>query len=206
MRVRQQVMGQQNGLGRLKVRLTRHDRLRMRVGLRHQRLDDPEHAIGHPVHRVAQPHPQQGGHLVVARPPGPQPAAQIGAHPVDQPPFQRAVHVLVGDQRGETAVGDIRSQAVESRQQPVALLVGEQTGSVQHPGVRLGCGDVVRREHPVEMGGAAQRGERVGRAAGEPAAPQHTGVGRTLVGAHVTGRDPGRRRSSTTARGCARTP
>ena len=63
---------------------------RVRGGLGGQRADEVEHTVGDPAHRVAQPHPEQGGHLVVARPAGAQPAAEIRPDPVDQPALQRA--------------------------------------------------------------------------------------------------------------------
>ena len=143
--------------------------------------DDVEHAAADPSHRVPQPHPEQRCHLVVARPPGPQAAAEFGPDPVDQPALQRGVHVLVADQRTEAAVSDVLGEAVEAGQQPVALLFGEQPGPEEHHGVSTRRGDVVGSQHPVEVGGFAQRGQRVGRPVGEPAAPQ-----RPLVGAHAS--------------------
>ena len=71
-------------------------------GLGGQCGDDLEHAVGDPADRVAQPHPEQRGHLVVSRPTGPQPAAEVGADPVDQAALERAVHVLVGDAAGRS--------------------------------------------------------------------------------------------------------
>ena len=102
---------------------------RMSGGLVGQCADNVQRAGGDPPDRVAQPHPKQRGHLVVSRPAGPQPTAQVGPDPVDQPALERAVHVLVGDQRAEAAVGDVLGQAVQPGQQPVALLLGQQPGS-----------------------------------------------------------------------------
>ncbi len=110
----------------------------MRRGLHRQRVDHVQHAVGDAADGVAQPHPEQGGHLVVAGASGPQPATQIGPDPVDQAAFQRAVHILVGEQRLEAAVGDVGPQAVQPREQAVALLIGEQPGPVQDPGMGLG--------------------------------------------------------------------
>ena len=52
---------------------------------------------------------------------------------------------------------------------PVSSSVGQQPGAVQHPGVRLRAGDVVRRQHPVEVGAHGS-------------APPSPGTGRTRTG------------------------
>ena len=111
--------------------------LRMRRGLAGQCVDKAQRAGGHSPQRIAQPHPEQRGHLVVSRAAGPQPATQVGPDPVDQPTLQRGVHVLVGDQRPETAVGDVLGQAVQTDQQTIALIVGQQPGVEQDLGVGL---------------------------------------------------------------------
>lgn len=98
----------------------------MRRGLHRQRVDHLQYAVGDAAHGVAQPHPEQCGHLIVAGASGPQPAAEVRPDPVDQAALQRTVHILVGDQRLETAVGDIGTEAVQAGEQPVTLLVGEQ--------------------------------------------------------------------------------
>ena len=126
-RVGEQVVGQQDRLRRLQMGLARQDRGGMRGGLGGQRRHDLEHAVGDPADRVAQPHPKQRGHLVISRTACAQPAAEFGADAVDQSTLQRAVHVLVADQRAEAAVGDVGAQAVQPGEQPVALLLGEQT-------------------------------------------------------------------------------
>ncbi len=133
----QQMMGKQDRLRGLHVRLTGHDRRRMRGRLGGQRASDVEHPIGDPACGVAQPQPKQRGHLVVSGPPGPQPPSQILTDPVDQAALQRAVHILVGHQRPETAVRDVLGQAVQTGDQIVALPLGQQLGSKEHPRVRL---------------------------------------------------------------------
>ena len=123
--------------------------------------------------------------------PARKPAAQVGADPVDQPALQRGVHVLVGDQRPETAVRDVFGQAVQTGQQSIALIFGQQTGIEQNLRVSFGRDDVVWRQHPIEVGGFTQRGQRFGRAVGEPPTPQ-----RPLVGAHVSSVARSRRAAS----------
>ena len=180
MRVRQKVMREQNRLRRLQVGLARHDRGRVRGGLGGQRGHQVERGVADVADGVAQPHAEQRGHLVVSRPARPQPAAELVADPVDQPALQSAVDVLVGGQWEEAAVGDVLAEAVQTRQQPVALLLGQQARPVQHSSMGLGRRHVVRRKHPVEVSGLAQCRKGFRRSVGEPAAPQRALVG----GAH----------------------
>ncbi len=126
---------------------------------------------------VAEVEPQVGRHLVVARAAGAQLAAEA-AELLEQPALQRGVHVLVLDPRAERAVGDLGAQLVEGAQHPVQLVDVEQPRAVQDAGVRLGGEQVVRREAPVEVDADRQPGERLGRTALEPAAPQGGAVRR----------------------------
>jgi hypothetical protein len=64
--MRQQVMRQQDRLRRLQMSLARHDRGRMRRGLRRQCRHDLERSVGDPSDRIAQPQPEQRGHLVIS--------------------------------------------------------------------------------------------------------------------------------------------
>src|SRR5690606_14697766 len=70
------------------------------------------------------------------------------------------------------ARGDVGVEPVQRGEHAVELLVAQQPGAVQHPGVRAGARDVVAGDPPVEVRRDAQRGQRVRGAAGEPAAPQ----------------------------------
>jgi hypothetical protein len=69
-RVRGQVVREQHRLGVLQVRPPGHRGVRVRRGLRDERVDDVQDAGADPARGVAQPHPEQGGHLVVAGAPG----------------------------------------------------------------------------------------------------------------------------------------
>jgi len=81
------------------------------------------------------------------------------------------VHVLVGDARPELCAGDGLGQLVEREQHPGGLVVGEQAGAVQHPGVCLGRQQVVGGQAPVEVHRHRQLGQRRRGATGEAAAP-----------------------------------
>ena len=169
--VREQVMGEQDGLGVLQVRHAGHRDVRVPLGLVDERRLEVGDRAHQPTRLVAQVQPQVGGDLVVAAAPGAQFAAER-AEPLQQAAFERRVHVLVRDRRPELAGADGVREFVEGEQHPGRLVVGEQAGGVQHAGVRLRRAQVVGRQPPVEMDADRQRGELRGRAGGEPAAPE----------------------------------
>ena len=64
------------------------------------------------------------------------------------------------------------SRSSSAREHRVGLVVGQQPGPVQHPGVRAGREQVIPGEPPVEMHAERQPRERVRGPALEPSAPQ----------------------------------
>ena len=169
--VGEQLMAEGDRLGRLQVGQTRRGRVDVPVGLLDERvgqLDDPR---GDPAGVVAQVEPQVGGDLVVAGPAGAQLAAER-AEPLQQAAFERGVHVLVVDRGPELAGRAGRLEVVQRGQHPAQLVGVEQAGAGQHPSVRAGGGQIVRREAPVELDTHGQPGKGFRGAAGEPAAPQ----------------------------------
>ena len=176
--VGQQVVAEQDRLGMLQVGAAGHGHPLVRLGLVHQRVDRGEHAAGDDPGVVAQEHPSQRGHLVVAGPAGAELAAELGARALDQAALQGTVHVLIRLRRQVGAGGDVLVQLRQGRKHALEFGVVQQTGLVQHAGVRLGPGDVVAGQPPVKVRGLAQCGEGVRGATGEPAAPQRARISR----------------------------
>ena len=94
-RVREQVVGQQDGLSVLHVGSARHGDASVALGLVGKRRDEGQHLVRQQAGLLAQVHPDQRRDLVVARPAGPQPPAEFGSGPIEQAAFERGVHVLV---------------------------------------------------------------------------------------------------------------
>ena len=180
-RVGQQMVGQQDRLGVLQVGAARHRRARVLLRLPGERVDDVEHPGGDAARRVAQVHPDHGGDLVVAGAASTQLASEIFSGPLQESALQGPVDVLIRVCGDEAARRDVVVQPLQRREHTGQLVVTEQLGAVQHPGVGLGAGDVVGGELPVEVRGLAQRRHDVGRAGGEAAAPERAFVGAVPV-------------------------
>ena len=101
--VRQQRVSQQNRLRRLRVRLARHDCVRMAFRL----LDDGPNQVrylhGDIANRVAHPHSEEGGNLIVPGATGTQPPTDLRADPLDESALHRTVDILVRRPRGKVS-------------------------------------------------------------------------------------------------------
>src|SRR5690606_19121960 len=170
--VGEDVVGEEDRLGVLEVGAAGHGHVRVGLGQADQRVLELGDQTADDPGVVAQVHPEEGGHLVVAGAARAQLAAQVGAEALQEAAFQGRVHVLVGDGAGEGAVGDVRLQPVEAGDHAGQLVLGEQSRGVQNARVGAGTGDVVRRQAPVEVDGRGQFRQGLGGTVGETAAPE----------------------------------
>ncbi len=183
--MREDVVGEEHGLGVLEVGAARHRGVRVGLGEADQGVLEVEHQAADGLRVVPQVHPEEGGDLVVAGASGPQLAAEVGAEALQQAAFQGGVDVLVGDGAGEGAGLDVGEQPVEPVVHGGEFVGGEQAGLVQDAGVGLGAGDVVGGEAPVEVHRGGEPGQGLGGAVGEAGAPEADVATRGgLVGGH----------------------
>ncbi len=104
--VRQQVVGQQHGLGALHVGVAGQVDVGRIGGPLRQRVLERHDLVGHADEGAPAPQAQRGRHLVVAAPPG----VQLGADVADElgdAPLDRGVDVLVARREGEHAGGEL---------------------------------------------------------------------------------------------------
>ena len=94
--MRLQVVREQDRLRVLQVRAPGHDRVRVRLGLRDDRVDETQDVARDRARVVEQVHPHEGGDLVVAAAAGAELAAELGSDDADERLLERAVHVFVG--------------------------------------------------------------------------------------------------------------
>ena len=176
-------MGEQHGLGVLQVRAPGHDRGRVPLGLRRERVHEVDDEVADDRRVVEQVEAHERRDLIVAAAARPQATAQVGTHDRQERRLERSVHILVAGLGDELARLDAAQQLVEPRVHGRGLLVVEVARGGERRRVRVRSRDVVARELPVEVGRAAQRGELGRRSAREARAPERsfTGLGHLAI-------------------------
>ncbi len=197
--VRHQVVGQEDRLGVLQVRASRHDRGRMLCGTIGDDADQLRDLRRDRVGMVEQVEPHESCDLVVAAAAGAQLAAELRTKSGHQLALQREVHILIGVTRTDRAVGDPRVDLVDAGEHPLELVGGQEARRGERAGVCARAAQVVGRQLPVEVGRAAQRLELGRGAIREASAPERRAV---AVRAHERNRPTVEATSSGTVMAC----
>lgn len=169
--VRQIVMGRQNRLRSLEVRVAGQDHAAMPLGGRDQSpLDFPQLRIDF-ADRVADPHFQIGHDLIVAAAARMQFSADI-AEPFDEILFDVRMNVFEFERKCESSRVDFRTDFIQSRRNLFGFSRGNQPDFRQHPCVSLARNDVVAVEPLVERNRFGESFDAIIRAAFEPTTPR----------------------------------
>ena len=147
--VGQEVVGRQDRLGPLQVRVAGQDQVAVPLG----RGDEGPLQVGEPpvdpVEGVADPELDVGADLVVAAAAGVQLAADV-AEAVDQRGLDVRVDVLALEHEREAPLLDLGPDIRQAPHNLLAFLGGEQSDLGEHPGVRDRAPDVVLEEPTVK--------------------------------------------------------
>ena len=165
-------MSDQDGLGVLHVRTSRHNGVPDAHRLIDERLSDLENTIGEVARLLAQVGANERRDLVVARATCTQLSPQRGSGSLNEAALKRRVHVLIVHAGNENSRRDI---SVEPRQRGVhirALPIVQQADAVKLIRVRMRARDVNVSQPEIEVGRYAQRCQRLGRTARKTATPQ----------------------------------
>ncbi|MNK54541.1 hypothetical protein D3C87_735280 [compost metagenome] len=154
----QQVVSEYDRLRLLQVSETRADAFDVLLGLSHQRLLQGEDFDGEGAYVIAQKQAQVVGGLVVARTAGAQLAAE-GAEAFGQQAFDKGVNVFVIQRWRNTSGAEVGTDAVQGFQHGAGFLLVEQTGPLQFAGMRLGTGQIVRRQAEIALGAPGEGGQ-----------------------------------------------
>jgi hypothetical protein len=166
------VVGEQDRLSRLRMRMRGENRLQLLVGAAQQRSlqagQQPVEAFG----RVAEPEPLIGHDLVVPAATGLELPGKLGPDGVADGSLDVHVDVFVGLVPGERAGVDLAGDRAQRLLEARASLVAHQAEPMQLADMCLAGGDIVRGERPVDRDRARQPGGRLAQRCPNAAAPE----------------------------------
>ena len=136
------MVGQQDRLGLLQVRVTGEISLAHLVGSGGQRVLECRHEASQVCQFPQCPQPEVGGHLVVPTPPGVQPGAGITGQFGD-PPLYGRVDVLVRQLEVEGPIGQFGLGGIQRMQNRCGVGIGHETDPGQHPDMGPRAGHVL---------------------------------------------------------------
>ena len=169
--VGQQVVGEQHRLGRLDVGRPGQDGRALALGEGDQRALEVQQRDVEPLDRPAQPQPEVGRDLVVARATGVElPGDRADA--LREGGLEIEVDVLEVRVPGHRPVGDRHGQALQAPDQVTDLVIGQQARAAEAADMGDRPRDVVGGQLAIEVDRAREVGDPTVVLLGEPPAPQ----------------------------------
>ncbi len=172
---REQPVTEQHRLRLLKVRVARHDRVQVLLGLVQQSSLQAIQSLLQYGQLAQQIQPQVGADLVVARAAGVELAGHR-AHQLAQSPLDRGVDILVRRRWAELARAELFLHSSQARQQLVALRKRNQSRAMQRRGVGTAARDIGLVETPVKWQRVAKLAQQVVRCFVKAATPERHGL------------------------------
>ncbi len=169
--MRQQVVGQQDGLSPLQMGVARQVGSARADRPIEQRVLKPQHPLRDDVQLAFAPQPQRRCHLVVAAPARVElPSGRAGDF--GDAALDRGVDVLIRGREHERPAIQLVGHSVERRQDLGRLVAVEQAGAHEPAHVSARADDVIGRQAHVERQGRREREQLVGRTRPEPSLPE----------------------------------
>ena len=165
-------MSNKHGLRVLHVRATRHHSVAGAHRLPDEGLSDIENTTSQVTRLLAQVHTDERGDLIVAGAASAQLATQRRSRSFDEATLQRGMDVFIVGSRHKRPRSDIGVKTCQSIVHVGALLVGQQTNTMQLISVRVRARDVHVGQPEVEVRRHAQRSQCLRRTSRKTATPQ----------------------------------
>lgn len=150
--ISQAVMTEGDGLRRLKMREAGHDRIGVLFGLVEEHALQRNQSRLRPLTGAADPEPEIGGNLIVARARRVQPARYRSDH-FDKPGFDVEVNVFQDSLESETAFLDVGTDLCQSVENAARIILGNDPLRGQHRDMRTRAFDIFPGQPLVEIYG-----------------------------------------------------
>ena len=161
---------EQNGLSPLQMGVAGHNDPQVLLRLIHNRLQQLLDQVADLINFRAQVHPQIQGHLVIPGPGGVELLAHI-PQPLGQHLLHKHMDILAGVVKVQFSRFQVVQDSLQSLDQGIRLLLGQDALGPQHGGVGHGAGDILLIQFAVKVDGGIEIIRNAADLAGRPSGP-----------------------------------